>query len=167
MNGVRRVNHSISGLFAFVLIGLFTLFALMIIVSGVQSYRGMADGARLASQQRLALGYVSGKLRASGDRGSVSIREESGVKLLVITEDADGEQYETRIYFADNSLREQFCTPDLPFDPEDGDPITSLPGFTFSRTGNLVTLKAFLTGGGEAEAFVALRAGEGGDADAL
>ena len=167
MNGVRRVNHAISGLFAFLLIGLFALFALAIVVSGVRSYRSMADGARVASQQRQALGYVSGKLRASGDRDRVSVREEMGVKLLVIAEDADGDPYETRIYFSDGSLREQFCVPDLPFDPEDGEIIASLPGFSFERTGDLVALNAYLSGGGEAETFVALRAEEGGGQDAL
>ena len=168
MNSVRRMSHhSISGLFAFLLIGLFALFAMAIVVSGIKAYRGMADGARLASQQRIALGYVSGKLRASGDRDSVSIREEAGVKLLVIAEESEGDRYETRIYYTDGSLREQFCAPDLPFDPEDGEPIASLPGFTFTRTGDLVTLTARLSGGGEAEASVALRAGEGGGSDAV
>ena len=40
-----------------------------------------------------------------------------------------------------------------------------IPGGVFKDRRDL--FKAFLTGGGEAEAFVALRAGEGGDADAL
>ena len=80
MSGMKRASHSVSGLFAFALIGLFALCALMIIVSGVQSYRSMGNASHLVSEERIALGYVSGKLRASGDRGGVSIREERGVK---------------------------------------------------------------------------------------
>jgi hypothetical protein len=167
MNGAGRVNHSISGLFAFLLIGLFALTSLAIVVSGIKSYRGMADGARFSSQQRLALGYVSGKLRASGDRDSVTIRFEQGISLLSIMEEADGTSYETRIYFANGVLREQFCQPDLPFDPEDGDQIASLPGFTFERAGDLITLRAHLSDGTEADTCIALRAGEGGGQDAL
>ncbi len=167
MSGARRLNHSISGLFAFVLIGLFALFALAIVVSGVQSYRGMAASARLSSQERIALGYVSGKLRACGDQSAVSLREQAGVKLLVITEEAEAESYETRIYYADGSLREQFCEAGLPFDPEEGEALTVLPGFRFERSGSLITLRATLSDGTEAAASVALRAGEGGGRDAL
>lgn len=167
MNGAGRPKHSISGLFAFLLIGLFMLCALAIVVSGVQSYRSMADGVRLASQERIALGYVSGKLRASGDRDLVSFRDEQGAKLLVIAEDVDGDRYETRIFFLDGSLYEQFCGADIPFDPESGEAIAALPGFTFERSGDLVTLRARLTDGTEADASVALRAGEGGVRNAL
>jgi hypothetical protein len=121
----------------------------------------------LTSQKRIALGYVSGKLRASGDRDAVSIREAEGVRLLVLSEDADGSTYETRIFFADGHLCEQFCEASLPFDPESGEEIASLPGFQFERSGGLVTLRALLTDGTEAVACVALRAGEGGGPDAL
>ncbi len=167
MNGTKRVLHSVSGLFAFALVGLFALFALAVIVSAVQSYRSMGDVARLSSQQRVALGYVSGKLRASGGQDGVSIRDEQGVTLLIIEEDADGTSYETRIFYDDGSLCEQFCEGSLPFDPESGEPITSLPGFRFERDGNLITLRATLSDGTEADASVALRAGEGGGQDAL
>ncbi len=167
MSGARRIHHSISGLFTFVLIGLFALFALAIVVSGVQSYRGMATSAQLSSEKRIALGYVSGKLRASGDRSAVTLRTQGGEALLVIAEDIDGERYETRIYYSDGSLREQFCEAGLPFSPEDGEAITALPGFRFERSGDLITLRAALSDGTEAVTSVALRAGEGGGRDAL
>jgi len=167
MSGMKRGLHSVSGLFAFTLIGLFALGALMIIVSGIQSYRGMGRANLLSSQERVALGYVSGKLRASGDRGGVSIREERGVKLLVLSEREGGVDYETRVFFAGGSLREQFCEAGLEFDPEYGEPVASLPGFSFERAGDLVQLKAVLSDGTEAGACVALRAGEEGGRDAL
>ena len=165
MRSAKRL-HSISGLFAFVLIGVFALCALIIVVSGIKSYRSMGSANQLSSQQRIALGYVSGKLRALGDADGVSIREEQGVKLLVLSEEEDGTAYETRIFFDGGSLCEQFCEAGLDFDPEGVEPIASLPGFEFERTGNLVTLSAHLTGGAVAETCVALRAGEG-DRDAL
>jgi hypothetical protein len=165
MRSAKRL-HSISGLFAFMLIGVFALCALMIIVSGVKSYRSMGSANLLSSQQRIALGYVSGKLRAVGDADSVSIREEQGVKLLVLSEEADGTVYETRIFFGGDGLYEQFSESGLEFDPEGAEPIALLPGFTFERTGSLVTLSARLSDGAEAVTCVALRAGEG-DQDAL
>jgi hypothetical protein len=165
MRGAKRL-HSISGLFAFVLIGVFALCALMIVMSGIKSYRGMGQANLLASQQRIALGYVSGKLRALGDADGVLIREENGVKLLVLSEEADGTVYETRIFFNDGTLYEQFCEAELELDPEAAEPIAFLPGFQFERTGDLITLKARLLGGAEAETCVVLRAGKG-DRDAL
>jgi hypothetical protein len=167
MSGVKRGLHSISGLFAFALVGLFALCALMIVVSGVQSYRSMGRANQLSSQERIALGYVSGKLRASGDRDGVSIREDQGIKLLVLSENEDGVEYETRIFFDGGSLYEQFSQADLSFDPEGGEPIATLPGFSFERSGDLVTLHAVLSDGIVADACVALRAGEGGGQDAL
>lgn len=161
MRGAKRL-HSISGLFAFVLIGVFALCALMIVVSGVKSYRGMGRANLLSSQQRIALGYVSGKLRALGDADSVSIREEQGVKLLVLSEEAEGTAYETRIFFGGGRLCEQFCEAGLDFDPEGAEPIVELPGFDFERAGDLVTLSARLNDGAETGTCVALRAGEGG-----
>jgi hypothetical protein len=165
MRSAKRL-HSISGLFAFVLIGVFALCALIIVVAGVNSYRSMGRANLLSSQQRIALGYVSGKLRALGDADGVSIREEQGVKLLVLSEEADGTAYETRIFFEGGRLYEQFCEAELDFGPEGAEPIALLPGFQFERTGGLVTLSARLNDGAEAETCVALRAGEG-DRDAL
>jgi hypothetical protein len=167
MTGAKRGSHSISGLFAFALIALFMLFALVIVVSSIRAYRMMGSVNQLSSQQRVALGYVGGKLRASGDQGAVSIREEQGVKLLVLSEEADGEAYETRIYYDAGGLMEQFCQADLAFDPEGGDRIVSLPGFTFERSDNLVTLTAHLSDGTEAVDCVALRAGGGDEQDAV
>ena len=166
MRGAKRL-HSISGLFAFALIGVFALCALAIVASGIKSYRSMGSASRLGSQQRIALGYVSGKLRALGDRASVSVREEKGVKLLVLSEEEDGTAYETRIFHVDGHLCEQFCEAGLEFDPEGGDPIAFLPGFAFERTGALVTLAARLSDGAVAQTCGALRAEEGGGQDAL
>jgi len=163
----KRGLHSVSGLFAFALIGVFALCALMIVVSGVRSYRSMGSANLLGSQRRTALGYVSGKLRALGDRDSVSIREEQGVRILVLTEEVDGAVYETRIFFGGGRLCEQFCEAGLEFDPESAEQIAELPGFSFERTGDLVTLSARLSDGTGAETCVALRAGEGGGPDAL
>ncbi len=167
MRSAKRGLHSVSGLFAFALIGVFALFALAIVVSGVRSYRGMGGASRLASQQRIALGYVSGKLRALGDRDSVTIREERGLKILVLAEEEAGTVYETRIFHDGASLREQFCEASLEFDPDGAEPIVELPGFSFERTGALITLSVRLNDGTQARTCVALRAGEGGVTDAL
>ena len=163
----KRREHSVSGLFAFVLVGVFTLLSLTIVLAGVRSYRAMGDSARVVPQERIALGYVSGKLRASGDRKSVSFREEQGVKLLVIRDEADGETYETRIYSKDGRLCEQFCDVSVPFNPDDGERIASLPGFTFYGEGARIILRAHLSDGTVAVTSVALRAGEGGETGAL
>jgi len=138
--------------------GLFALCALIMVVSGVRSYRGIGETSRLTSQRRASLGYVSGKLRASGGALSVSIRDEAGVRLLVIRDEVDGAAYETRVYYADGALREQFCEADLAFDPADGEEVAALPGFSFDRQGNLITLSALLSDGSTAETCVALRA---------
>lgn len=167
MNADKRREHSVSGLFAFALVGLFTLLALTIVLAGVRSYRAMGDTSQLVTQERIALGYVSGKLRGSGNRNSVSFREEQGVRLLVIRDEADGESYETRIYAADGILREQFCDASVPFSPEDGEQIVALPDFTFYEEGARVVLRAHLSDGTVAVTSVALRAGEGGETDAL
>jgi len=167
MTGAKRGSHSISGLFAFALIALYTLLALMIVVSSVRAYRMMGSVNRLSSEQRDALGYVGGKLRASGDQGAISIRDEQGRKLLVLSEEAGGEAYETRIYYDDGALMEQFCQADQAFDPESGDRIVSLPGFAFERSGSLITLTARLSDGTDAVSCVALRAGGGDGQDAV
>ena len=164
--GLRR-EHSVSGLFAFVLVGLFTLLSLTIILASIRSYRAMGDSARFVTQERIALGYVSGKLRASGDQKNVSFREEQGIKLLVIRDEADGETYETRIYSDGGILFEQFCDVSVPFSPDDGERIASLPGFTFYGEGARIILRAHLSDGTVAVTSVALRAGEGGETGAL
>lgn len=164
--GLRR-EHSVSGLFAFVLVGLFTLLSLTIILASIRSYRAMGDSARFVTQERIALGYVSGKLRASGDQKNVSFREEQGIKLLVIRDEADGETYETRIYSEGGILFEQFCDVSVPFSPDDGERIASLPGFTFYGEGARIILRAHLSDGTVAVTSVALRAGEGGETGAL
>jgi hypothetical protein len=167
MTGERRAQHSFGGLFAFVLVGLFALLALLIVATGIRAYRGMGDLSRQNGQARAALGYVSGKLRTAGDAQRVTLRAQQGIDLIVIEDQLDSDVYETRIFFVDGALKEQFCEAAMPFDPEDGQLIAALPALTFERRGDLIWLRAQLTQGRPIETCVALRAGEGGGPDAL
>ena len=91
MSGARRVSHSISGLFAFVLIGLFALFALAIVVSEERGQVSVArDGelrplADVAELTPILFGYLREKFpRRQGRRLTRLVTHNLREKIIAV-----------------------------------------------------------------------------------
>ncbi|MCL2810839.1 MAG: DUF4860 domain-containing protein [Clostridia bacterium] len=103
-----KAKHSISSLFIFLLIAIYTVFVLLLVLISVGAYRNRADDARNTAQIRTSLGYIANKVRAADQVGGVSIVEWQGFEALLIREWHDGAEYHTRIYATNGGLYEHF-----------------------------------------------------------
>jgi len=135
-----KAKHSVGSLFIFLLIGIYTVFVLLLVLIGVGAYRNKVDEARYTAQIRTSLGYIANKVRAADQIGGVSIEELQGVETLVIREWHDNMEYHTRIYAAHGALYEQFVFAGDDLDHEDSLRIADIASLDMQKEGGLLSL---------------------------
>ncbi len=161
--GMDPASHSmVSGLFTFALFGIFVVLALVIVVIGVDGYRGVVDTSASIGEVRTALGYVATKLRSDAASDGVRMTQAGGVDALVLTEDYEGDIYETYIFYKDGSLYEILLNAgDMEFDPDDGWRLADVADFSIAlEAENLVNLSATAKDGRTQSMHIALRAAQ-------
>ncbi len=165
MNGLNRLRegrHVVSGVFIFLLLGIFAVFSTVMVLFSAQFYRATVDQTTRHNEERVLYHYVVNAVRGNDAGGSVAVREEAGLPVLSLGWEADGDRYETRIYCHDGALRELFTDAADPFDPEDGEVICPAEGFIPVMEDGLLTL-TLTDGRGETRTIhMALRCGEAG-----
>lgn len=131
MRKTRASSHAISGVFVFLLLGIFALMATVMVLLGVRAYRGTVERSGVHANERIAAAYLRGKLRAADEAGGfrVETREafaagEDGetvslgpVETLVLSREM---HYVTRYYVYGGVLRRDFADESAPFEPQGG-----------------------------------------------
>ena len=158
MSGKRRtVQHSMQGVFVFVLLGLFAVMSTLMVLLGAQMYRNTVDRSTANNEDRVLSAYVRSMIRAEDTRDAMVVGEYDGVKTLAMREDLDGEPYVTWLYCYDGQMYEYFTSDDGTFNPESGTAICPAQRFEPSLENGLLTVD-MINGKGEPETVrVALR----------
>ena len=158
MSGKRgSVQHSMQGVFVFVLLGLFAVMSTLMVLLGAQMYRNTVDHATANNEGRLLGSYVRSMIRAQDAADAVQTQDHDGVKTLTMLEDLDGDEYVTMLYCYDGWLYEQFTSRTDEFEPEAGTAICKATAFVPKLEGRLLTVN-MVNGKGEVETVrVALR----------
>ena len=161
MSGKRRtVQHSMQGVFVFVLLGLFAVMSTLMVLLGAQMYRNTVDRSTANNEDRVLSAYVRSMIRAEDTRDAMVVGEYDGVKTLAMREDLDGEPYVTWLYCYDGQMYEYFTSDDGTFNPESGTAICLAQRFEPSLENGLLTVD-MINGKGEPETVrVALRCGQ-------
>ncbi|NLF26282.1 MAG: DUF4860 domain-containing protein [Clostridiales bacterium] len=143
--GIRL--SSASGFSVFLAIAVFALMALLTVVLGAGVYRSVAARAENNHSLRSAITYVTGKLRSMGESGEARIEQTEVGSSLVLSEQIEGEWYETRIYAHGGRLYEVFSERGMVFEPECGQAIAKLDDFRAEMAGErLIRLRATVDG---------------------
>ena len=80
MSGKRKnVQHSMQGVFVFVLLGLFAVMSTLMVLLGAQMYRNTVDHATENNEGRVLGAYVRSMIRAEDAEGSVVVEDYDGV----------------------------------------------------------------------------------------
>ena len=158
MSGKRRTaQHSMQGVFVFVLLGLFAVMSTLMVLLGAQMYRNTVDRSTANNEDRVLGAYVRSMIRAEDTRDAMAVGEYDGVKTLAMREDLDGEPYVTWLYCYDDQMYEYFTSDDGTFNPESGTAICPAQRFEPSLENGLLTVD-MINGKGEPETVrVALR----------
>ena len=125
----KERKHYIGGLLALLLLCVFAACVLSVLLAGAGTYRKLTARDRASYDSRTAPQYLATRIRQADRQGAVSVRAFEGRDALVLTEEIDGELYETCIYYCDGYLRELFTTAGADLAPEDGEKI--LPAGSF------------------------------------
>ena len=138
--GYTRSEHSMQGVFIFVLLGMFAVMSTLMVLLCAQMYRATVDNSHLNSQERLLSAYVRSMVRAQDNGGTIEIGEEEGIPVLRMKEVYDDEVYVTRLYQHEGSLYELFNDEAQAFNPNDGTAICDAGSFRASMNGQLLTV---------------------------
>lgn len=125
------------------LTAVFALMCAAVILAGVHAYRVVAKRTQKISDQRTAIGYVMNRIYAAQSlRIETMTIDENAYCVLIMEEEIDGKAYETRLFCADEALREQFCSAEIPLSSAvDGTELAQLHALEAWRDGNLLTLR--------------------------
>ena len=153
------LNHSIPSAFVFLLIGLFAVTSLTLTLIGTRVYRSVASTAARISDSQMVLSYLCNKIRTFDAQGNISLDDRDGTPVLSLTEEVDGEPYETSVYACQGALREFFAPADETFDPENGEKLADVSALSFQMvTPGLLEVTVTMPSGDTRTLRMALRA---------
>lgn len=148
MDNRKMVNHSMQGVFVFVLLGLFAVMSTLMVLLGAQMYRNTVDHAEANNEGRVLAAYVRSMIRAEDGADDVAIEEYDGTPVLALSESVDGEDYVTWLYSYEGQLYEQFTSAGHDFEPLSGSVICPAQSFAPSLQNGLLTVD-MVDGAGE------------------
>ena len=158
MSGKQRtINHSMQGVFVFVLLGMFAVMSTLMVLLGAQMYRNTVDHSARNNEGRVMAAYVRSMVRAEDADKAVSVEDQNGLTTLALREELDGEPYVTWLYCHEGQLYEQFTSEGDDFDPADGTAICPATRFEPTLTDNLLTVDMTDGKGRQSTVRVALR----------
>ena len=80
-----------------VLIALFAISALVLLAAGMQVYKNVVLASNENFELRTSLSYVATRVRQFDASGSVDVAQYDGMDVLVLSEEFDGDIYNTLI----------------------------------------------------------------------
>lgn len=151
MSDIRH-SHAISGVFVFLLLGIFAVFSTVMVLLGAKAYRAAAARSEEHNTRRVASSYIRSMLRSIDEENTLSIEEIGGIQTLSMLNRYEEDSYVTRIYVYDGMLREWFTEADAVFEPEFGESVCPADSLEAEIDGNTLKVKV-LANGTETEIF--------------
>ena len=131
----RKKLHTSANMglvFSLLLFLTFMLCAVFTILIGGRVYENIRLRDSQTFHRDTVLAYITNKVRQADQADSISIREENGLPVLILTSEAGGTEYETWIYASEGQLRELFTPKDSGLTTDAGQNITDCESLAFS-----------------------------------
>lgn len=150
-------GRAVSGVFVFLLLGVFAVFATFLALLGARAYQTTVERSEAHTAGRVLENFVINAVRADDAAGAVSIENVNGLDALHIAYDYDGELYDKWVYCYEGSLRELFAAREYGFEPADGEAVCEAQSMQLQHNGNLITVELIDVDGRSHRAQIALR----------
>ena len=135
------------------------LVILGLVIMGTTTYRRTVEANNDANATRAALSYVATTAKSLDSADCCRVEQGAEGDVLVLTEDAEGVTYETRLYLHDGYLVEEYAEADSPLSPDDATRIARTDELDFKLgDGGLLTVTT--SWGTEHVALRSMRAGD-------
>lgn len=131
-------SHAVSGVFVFLLLGLFAVFSTVMVVLGAKAYKGTADRLYWHNAGRIGTAYVRTVARSGDALNAVRVDDMDGLPVVTLRFEYDGDEYLNRIFVYGGMLREWFTGADMDFEPENGEPLCPCDEMTATLEGGLL-----------------------------
>ena len=154
-----------AGLISMVfLLGIFAVASLFLINIGVQVYKNVVIANNDNFELRTSLSYLATRVRQADQTGMVEIREEDGIKILVLGEENEDGEFETCLYFWDGFLYEHFMEKGGYFEPGYGMETFEVESLIMEqKASGQLYFRATGGGGDTEELYMTLRAERGAE----
>lgn len=143
-----------------VLVALFAIAALVLLSAGMQVYQKVVLASNENFELRTSLSYVATKVRQFDETGLVDVRDIDGTSVLVLSQELDGDLYETLIYHYDGALCELMQEADSDTDLAFGFETLEIDDFNITKSGSAINLKACNAAGDSESLTLYLRSGQ-------
>lgn len=148
----KNTQHNIGAVFVLLMFAVLAACVMAVLLTGAKSYKSIVERDKQRFDSRACLAYIETNLRAADSAGCVSVGGFDGGgaeegDTLHLSEEIDGERYETRIYCFGGYLRELFTQEGADFEPEDGEKVLASKGLELSLDSDAGLLTVTVTGG--------------------
>lgn len=154
-------KHNLTGVLVLVIFAVFMVSVLRVLLSGADIVQNISRRDQQTYLQRTAVQYITTRIRHADQHGCVTVENSGEESTLVLTEEIDGRQFQTRVYCCDGYLREMFCEAGTALPPEFGEEILAMKDFQITCEDALLRGQLMFPDGSQEELFFLLRS-EGG-----
>ena len=153
-------KRSVSGVFVFLLLGMFAVVSVMMVLLSASAYRSTVERIDLNNSTRVLNAFVRSALMADDEAGLVEAREEKGLQTLCIL--ADEGSTIKRLYCLDGTLRELYTFTENEFKPDSGEIVCDAQDLRIDSADGLLTIILTDALGRESYVRIALRTAQNG-----
>ena len=156
MENIKREKGIVHTVCVLAVICMFGISAMMLGSVGASVYKNIAERNLNSFELRTSLSYVKTKINQYDEVGRIAVEERDGLKMLILSEEVQGEIFDTAVYFNKGKLYEITGARGMKFKPDDGFTILNVDSFDISENNGLI--KLVTTDDGETETlYVKLR----------
>ncbi|ESL03808.1 hypothetical protein GCWU000282_00975 [Catonella morbi ATCC 51271] len=156
MENIKREKGLVHTVCVLAVICMFGISAMMLGSVGASVYKNIAERNLNSFELRTSLSYVKTKINQYDEVGRIAVEERDGLKMLILSEEVQGEIFDTAVYFNKGKLYEITGARGMKFKPDDGFAILNVDSFDISENNGLI--KLVTTDDGETETlYVKLR----------
>lgn len=156
MENIKREKGLVHTVCVLAVICMFGISAMMLGSVGASVYKNIAERNLNSFELRTSLSYVKTKINQYDEVGRIAIEERDGITMLILSEEVQGEIFDTAVYFNKGKLYEITGAKGMKFKPDDGFTILNVDSFEISEENGLI--KLVTTDDGEIETlYVKLR----------
>ncbi len=153
-NGTTSSRGRVFVTLLFAVLALFMLIALLV---STNTYRAVNNVRSSSDETRLGLSLITNSIRMNDATDAVGVANGPEGLALVLTEQLDSGNYETRLYHYQGSIVEEYARSDAAFTPEKARQIVASERFDFTYENGLLTVHT-----DQGSTSVALRSVRGG-----
>ena len=166
LNRTSRANinrTSLDFIFILSLLCIFAFGALMAVILGSNTYKGIKEDMDSNFELRTPLSYIATKVRQNDQTDAIRVAQKEGTDALVLETQDGGEVCQTWIYEYEGSLYEVYIEKGTDFRLEDGLAMIPSYGLELKREGELLQISVKDHRGKTGSLSLSLRTSQGGD----